>query len=138
MEPPVFKAKRKADFTDPERPGIYHFPLPQQSHTPQSSEASTSPHSSPEGQMPKGLRKLASLTVQNGISFDVVGTRIDASFHASSSKTRLLSPPPTSSGTPTLPPIALSCPLAFISKCYFKLSVRPSSLQQHQVLPPAS
>ncbi|CAF9919633.1 MAG: hypothetical protein ALECFALPRED_001243 [Alectoria fallacina] len=102
--------KRKSDFTDPERPGSYHFPLPQQSHTSQSSEASTSPHGSQEGQIPKALGQLASLTVQNGISFDVVGTRINASFHASSSKTRLLTPPPTSSGTFTLPPIALSSP----------------------------
>lgn len=100
--------KRRSDFTDPGRLGSYHLPRPQQSHTSQSSDASTSPHSSQAGQTPKAAGQLASLTTRQGISSDVVRTRIDASFHASSPKMRLPSPSPTSSATFALPPIALS------------------------------
>lgn len=100
--------KRWSDYTDPERLRSYHFPLPQQAHTFQSSEASTSPHSSQEGQTPKAVEQLPSLTARNGISSEVVGTRLDASSHASSSKMRLPNPSPTSSAEFTLPPLALS------------------------------
>ena len=102
-------SKRRSHFTDPERLGSYRFPR-QQSHTPQSSEASTSPHSSQEGQTPKSFGQLPSLTAGTGISSDVVGNRIDASAHASSSTMRLPATSPTSSATFTLPPIALPSP----------------------------
>ena len=103
-------SKRWSDYTDPESLRSYHFPLPQQAHTFQSSEASTSPHSSQEGQTPKAVGSLPSLTARNGISSEVVGTRLDASSHASSSKMRLPNPSPTSSAEFTLPPLALSSP----------------------------
>lgn len=102
--------KRRSDFTDPERPGSYHYSLPQPSHTPQSSEASTSPHSSQEGKTPKADEQLPSLTARTEKSYDIVGPQTSASFHASSSKIRLPAPPPTSSATFTFPPIALSSP----------------------------
>ncbi|KAL9075904.1 MAG: hypothetical protein Q9161_001298 [Pseudevernia consocians] len=102
--------KRRSDFTDPERLGSYRFPLPQQSLTSQSSEASTSPPSSQEGQKPKAVGQLPSITARTGISSDVVETRIDPSFHGSSSKMRLPTPSPTSSAPFTLPPLALSSP----------------------------
>lgn len=101
-------SKRRSDFTDPERPGSHHFPFPQQSHTSHSSEASTSTHSSQEGQTPKAIGQLPSLTARTGISSEVIGTQLDASFHASSSKRRLPNPSSTPSATFTLPPIALS------------------------------
>ncbi len=103
-------SKRRSDFTDPERLGSYHFTLPQQSHTSQSSEASTSPPSSQEGQNPKSAGQLPSLTAQTGISSDVVATRINPIFHGSSSKMKLPTPSPTSSATFTLPPLASSSP----------------------------
>lgn len=102
--------KRRSDFTNPDRPGSYHFPLPQQSHTSQSSEASTSPHSSQEGQTPKAVEQLPSLTARTERSYEMVGPRTNASFHASSSKMMLPAPSPTSSATFTYPPIALSSP----------------------------
>ena len=103
--------KRRSNFTNPDRPGSYQFPLPQQSHTPQSSEASTSPHSSQEGQTPKAfIDQLPSLTARTERSYEIVGPRTNASFHASSSKIRLPAPSPTSSATFTYPPIALSSP----------------------------
>lgn len=102
--------KRRSDFTDPERPGSYYFPPPQQSHTSKSSEASTSPHSSQEGQTPNAVGQLPSLTTRTGISPDAVSTRIDMSFHAPLSKMRLPTPSPTSSTRFALPPMALSSP----------------------------
>lgn len=103
-------SKRRSDFTDPERPGSYRFPPSQQSHTSQSSEASTSPQSSRGGQRPNAVGQLPSLTARIGISSDVVGTQTDASFHASSSKMRLPTPLPVSPATFVLPPMALSSP----------------------------
>ena len=102
--------KRRSDFTDPERPGSYHYPLPQPPHTPQSSEASTSPHSSQEGKTPKVDEQLPSLTTRIERPYDSVGPQTHAPFHASSSTIRLPAPPPTSSATFTFPPIALSSP----------------------------
>lgn len=103
-------SKRRSHFTDPERSGSYHFSPRQQSRTSQSSESSTSPHSSQEGHTPKSFGQLPSLTAGTGISSDIVGNRIDASFHASLSNMRLPATSPTSSATFTLPPIALPSP----------------------------
>ena len=102
--------KRRSHFTDPERLGSYRCPPPQHSHTSQSSEASTSPHSSQEENKPTALRQLPPLTAGTGISSGIVGSRTDASSHASSSTTRLPTTSPTSSTKFTLPPIALSSP----------------------------
>ena len=101
--------KRGSYFTDSERRGSYRCPPPQHSHTSQSSEASTSPHSSQEENKPTTLRQLPSLTAGTGISSGIVGNRIDASSHTSSS-TRFPTTSPTSPATFTLPPIALSSP----------------------------
>ena len=111
-------SKRRSEFTDPERLGSYHFPLSQQSNTSRSSEASTSPHSYQEGQIPKAVGAFPLLTPQPGISSDVVGTPIDVSLHASSSKMRLPAPSATSSATYTLPPIP-------------QISPRPASYTPH-------
>ena len=101
-------SKRRSEFSESERPGSYRISVPQQTHTSQSSEASTSPHSSQEGQTPKAIGQFPFLT---GISTDIVGTRIDdASFHASSSMMKLTTPSSTSSAELTLPPIALPPP----------------------------
>ena len=101
-------SKRRSEFSDTERPGSYRLFLPQQTHTSQSSEASTSPHSSQEGQPPQAVGQLPFL---KGIPTDVVGTRIDdASFHTSSSMMKLPTPSSTSSAELTLPPIALPPP----------------------------
>ena len=102
--------KRRSHFTDPERLGSYRCPPQQYSHTSQSSEASTSPHSSQEEYKPTTLRQLPSLTAGTGISSGIIGNRTDASSHASSSTTRFPTTSPTSSATITLPPIALSSP----------------------------
>lgn len=102
--------KRRSHFTDPERLGSYRCPPPQYSHTSQSSEASTSPHSSQEEYKPTTLRQLPSLTAGTGISSGIIGNRTDASSHASSSTTRLPTTSSTSSVKLTLPPIALSSP----------------------------
>ena len=102
--------KRRSHFTDPEQLGSYRCPPPQYSHTSQSSEASTSPHSSQEEYKPTTLRQLPSLTAGTGISSGIVGNRTDASSHASSFTTRLPTTSPTSSTNFTLPPIALSSP----------------------------
>ena len=101
-------SKRRSDFTDPERPGSYHFPIPRQSYASQSSEASTSPHSSQEGQTPKTVEHLPSLTARTGIAYEFGDTRLDASSHSSSSGMRLPTPSPTSSATYITPPIAWS------------------------------
>ena len=103
-------SKRTSEFPDRERSRSYCFPLPQQLHTTRSSEASTSPHSSQEGQTSKSVGQLRSPTAEIGISSDIIGTRVDAMFHPSSSTPRLLTLSPTSSATFTLPPIALSSP----------------------------
>ena len=102
--------KRRSHFTDPERLGSYRCPPQQYSHTSQSSEASTSPHSSQEEYKPTILRQLPSLSAGTGISSGIIGNRTDASSHASSSTTRFPTTSPTSSATITLPPIALSSP----------------------------
>lgn len=60
--------------------------------------------------MPNAVGQLPYLTARSGISSDVVGTRTDASFHASSSRMRLSSPLPASPATFVLPPIAVSSP----------------------------
>ena len=100
-------SKRRSEFSDSGRPGSYRSSLPQQRHTSQSSEASTSPHSSQEGQTPQAVGQLPFLT---GILSDVVGTRIDASFYTSSSMMKLPTPSSTSPAELTLPPIALPPP----------------------------
>ncbi len=102
-------SKRRSDFADPERPG-YRLSFPQRSPTSQSPEASTSPHSSQEGQTPRVAGQLPFLTAGREISSDVVGTRIDEPFHALSSTMMLPTPRLTSSAEFTLPPIALSSP----------------------------
>ena len=102
--------KRRSHFTDSERLGSYRCPPPQNSYTSQSSEASTSPHSSQEEHKPTTLRQLPSLTVGTAISSGIIGNRTDASSHPSSSTTRFPTISPISSATFTLPPIALSSP----------------------------
>lgn len=100
-------SKRRSQFTDPEQVGSYRFPPSHGSHTSQSSEASTSPHSSQEGHTLKTFGKLPSLTAGIGTSSDA-GNRIDASFHASPSTMWPPATSLTSSTKFTLPPIALS------------------------------
>ena len=102
-------SKGRSHFIDHEQLGSYRFPPSHDSHTSQSSEASTSPHSSQEGHTLKTFGKLPSLTARIGTPSDV-GNRIDASFQASSSIMRLPATSPTSSATFTLPPIAVSSP----------------------------
>ena len=98
-------SKRRSDFSEPERPRSYQFAPSQHSHESTSSDVSTSPHSSQEGQTPKIGGRFPSHPARIGISSD---TRADASFHASSSKMRLPIPLPTSSTTFALPPIGPS------------------------------
>ena len=102
-------SKRRSHFSDHVRLGSYHLPPSQHSHTSQSSEASVSPHSSQEEPTPTTFGRLPSFTAGTGISSGIVGNRIDASSHASSSTT-FPATSPTSSATFTLPPMALSPP----------------------------
>ena len=103
-------SKRRSDFTDSGRPGSYQVSFPRHSHTSQSPEVSTSPHSYQEGQTPKTVRQSSFPTAGSASSSNVVGRRIDASFYASSSTMRRPNPLSTSATELTLPPIAHPSP----------------------------